>query len=67
MVLSNDAKWWIKIDATAENGSRKQVVLKRVLSKKTSPVHNRGNVASRADDNAETFVVQVKKLIVGCH
>ena len=67
MVLSNDAKWWIKIDATAENGSPKQVVLKRVLSKKTSPVNNRGNVASRADDNAETFVVQVKKLIVGCH
>ncbi|GDX19799.1 hypothetical protein LBMAG07_07200 [Actinomycetes bacterium] len=67
MVLSNDSKWWIKIDATAENGSRKQVLLKTALSKEVSPVHNRGNVASRADDNAETFVVQVKKLIVGCH
>jgi chitodextrinase len=66
-MLSNDAKWWIKIDATAENGSRKQVRLKRVLPKETSPVHNCGNVASRADDNAETFVVQVKKLIVGYH
>jgi hypothetical protein len=67
MVLSNDAKWWIKIDSTAENSSHKQVLLERAVSKETSPVHNRGNVASRADNNAETFVVQVKKLIVGCH
>jgi hypothetical protein len=67
MVLRNDAKWWIKVNSTAENGSHKQVLMKWAFSKKTSPVHNRGNVASRADDNAETFVVQVKKLIVGGH
>jgi hypothetical protein len=67
MVLSNDAKWWIKVNSTAENGSLKQVLMKRAYSKETSPVHNRRNVASCTDDNAETFIVQMKKLVVGFH
>jgi hypothetical protein len=67
MVLRNNAKWWIKVYAATENGSLKQVLMKRAFSKETSPVHNCGNVASRADDNAETFIVQMKKLVVGFH
>jgi hypothetical protein len=67
MVLGNDAEWWIKIDTAAKNGSREQVLMKRAVSQKTSPVHNCGNVASCADDNAETLIVQMKKLVVGFH
>ena len=67
MVLSNDAKWWIKIDTAAKNGSCKQVLMNWAVSEEATPVHDRRNIASCADDNAKTFVVQMKKLVVGCH
>jgi hypothetical protein len=32
MVLSNDAKWWIKVNSTAENGSLEHVLLEWAVS-----------------------------------
>jgi hypothetical protein len=32
MVLSNDAKWWIKVYAATENGSLEHVLLERAFS-----------------------------------
>jgi hypothetical protein len=67
MVLRNNAKWWIKVYAATENGSLKHVLLEWAFSQEVPPVHNCGNIASCADDNAKTFIVQMKKLVVGFH